>query len=307
MSSEEKLDQILSDLELIKNNLKIVPNKESKIIDKKSSISEYETFAKMELKLNEKTITNHLSAISKFLVHSDGNITKDSVKLYLDSNDSDSWKSNQLKALRRYTRDFLKLGNWINEFEFTKSKAKIKHIPNDEELLEFFENISNDQVRLLFLILHNSGLRIGEVLQISVKNINFETNMIDVSNVHSGSTKSSWISFVTQQTITQITQYIKTMNLQNDSSLFSISERTAQQNFKNTSDYTDIMLNPHLLRTVFTEKCTIAKIPDKHINAFCGRVSEGMISKHYTDYSPSKLKEQYNKVEPYLTFTANNQ
>ena len=279
-----------------------MPDREYEIIDKKSNVLEYEVFAKEELKLNEKTITNHLSAISKFLIHSNGSITKDSVKLYLESNDSDSWKSNQLKALRRYLRDFLKLGNWINEFEFTKSKAKIKQIPNDEQLLEFFEYISNEQVRLLFLVLHNSGLRIGEALQITLDNINFETAMIDVSHIHAGSTKSSWLSFVTRQTLVQVSDFVNKMNLQHDSNLFSISERTAQQNFKDASEYTGIIINPHLLRTVFTEKCTLAKIPDKHINAFCGRISEGMISKHYTDYSPSKLREQYDKVEPYLTF-----
>ena len=217
-------------------------------------------------------------------------------------NESDSWKSNQIKALRRYIRDYLKLGLWIENFEFEKLKAKIKNIPSDEELIEFFNNLSNDQSKLLFLILHNSGLRIGEVLQITISNINFETNMIDVSNIHKGATKSSWISFVTAQSIQQISQYVKKMNLTPNSKLFTISERTAQQNFKDTSYHTDITINPHLLRTVFTEKCTIAKIPDKYIDAFCGRISDSMISKHYTDYSPTKLKEQYQKVESYLIF-----
>lgn len=300
---EEKLDFLISEINLIKKALNIIPDKFITVDDVYETVTNYVNFAQEELKINEGSIRNQKSAITNFLNYSKGVINEKTVQDYLESNDSASWKSNQLKALRRFIRDYLKLGKWIESFEFIKSKAKIKHIPNDKELLEFFENIPNDQVRLLFLILHSSGLRIGEVLQITISNINFETNMIDVSHIHTGSTKSSWISFVTSQTIIQISQYIKRMNLQHDSKLFSISERTAQQNFKDTSDYTEIVMNPHLLRTVFTEKCTISKIPDKYINAFCGRVSEGMISKHYTDYSPSKLKEQYEMVEPHLTFT----
>ena len=105
----------------------------------KSSISEYEKFAKEELKLSEKTITNQLSTLSRYLAHCKGIINKDTVESYLGSNDSDSWKSNQLKALRRYCRDFLKLGNWIEEFQFTEAKTKLKTTPNDEEFLKFLE------------------------------------------------------------------------------------------------------------------------------------------------------------------------
>ena len=33
-----------------------------------------------------------------------------------------------------------------------------------------------------------------------------------------------------------------------------------------------------------------------------GRISQGVLARHYTDYSPKALREQYNKVEPFLTF-----
>ena len=55
-----------------------------------------------------------------------------------------------------------------------------------------------------------------------------------------------------------------------------------------------------MLRSIFTEKCTVAKISDKYIDAFCGRTSPGIIAKHYTDYSPEKLRLQYNLVESLL-------
>lgn len=299
---DAKLDHILQDLELIKNQLKIVPNRYIIVDNDKSSISEYDKFAK-ELNLDEKTITNHLSTISRFLVHSKGIINTDSVKEFLDSNDSPSWKSNQIKALRKYIRDFLKLGNWIDEFKFSKSNAKIRTIPTDEDLMKFLQLLPK-QTHVIALVLVTSGLRIGEVLSLRFTDIANELNMIDVSKVHEGDTKHSWLSFVTQQTIEILYEYLREINFdyEDESNLFSNSSRVVQNNFEQASEKLGFKLKPHTLRMIFTEKCTLAGIKDKYINAFCGRVSKSVLAKNYTDYSPTSLKREYEKVEDLLTF-----
>ena len=299
---EKKLDQIIQDLELIKSNLKIVPDREITLTDKKSSIEQYEKFAKDELKLNEKTITNHLSTISRFLAHSKGIITKTTVKEFLDSNESDSWKSNQLKALRKYIRDFLKLGNWINEFAFTRSKAKIKNeLPDNEQLAKFCVLLPH-QTQMIFLVMHSSGLRIGEVLSLRFSNYDQNTNMIDASKIHEGSTKSSWISFITEQTAEFLDDYITfDLDIENDGQLFKMNVRSVQNAFKTISEQSGIIINPHLLRTIFAEKCRNAGLEKEYINAFCGRTSQGVLERNYTDYSPIALRKQYDKVEKFLT------
>ena len=305
MSIDEKLDFIISEINLIKKHFKIIPDRDVTINDAQSSVIDYETFASEDLKLNKKTITNHLSVISRFLTHSKGIITKQTVQEFLDSNDSDSWKSNQLKALRKYTRDFLHLGNWINEFTFTKSKAKIKgELPTDSQLVEFCSLLPYE-AQLVFLMMHDSGMRIGEITSLRIDDYNPENRMIDASEIHKGSTKSSWISYVTQQTASYLDEYFEKYfeehpNAVNDS-LFHINTRSVQNAFKTVSEQTKVVINPHLLRTIFTEKCTKAGIAEKHIDAFCGRVSQGMIAKHYSTYGHSALKEEYEKVESLLT------
>lgn len=265
----------------------------------KSSISEYEKFAREELKLNAKTITNQLSTLSRFLYHSKGIINKEYVKAYLSTNESDSWKSNQLKALRRYCRDFLQLGNWINDFEFSKTRAKIKHLPSDQELSEFVKQLKS-KTQLAFFLMYTSGLRIGEIINLKVENLDFEINSIDASEIHDGMTKHSWVSFFTNQTADFLQRYINHHELDSDDLLFDVESRTIQNNFKLVSEQLGIDLTPHILRSVFTEKCSLAKIQDKYIDAFCGRTSPSIIAKHYTDYSPAKLRLQYNLVESLL-------
>ena len=303
MIIEQKLDQILSDLELIKNNLKIIPDRTITITDFNTSILQYEEFAKEELKISQSTINNQKSTLLKFLNHSKGVITEESVKEYLESSNSDSWKSNQIKALRRYCRDYLKLGNWINEFSFSKSsEMKIKKIPTDEQLVEFCNALPSHISQIIFLIMHDSGLRIGEVVKLCVKDVNFETKMIDASEIHEGTTKHSYLSFVTEQTCEILFEYLDEVNKleHHDLSVFDVSKRSIQKDFQNASSETGIEINPHLLRTVFTEKCTKAGVIEKYIDTFCGRTPKRIIAKHYSDYSDEAMRKQYDVVEPFL-------
>jgi len=308
--SEEKLDRIIEDLEQIKNDnelikkaLKIVPDRNATVTDFDASIRGYEEFALEAHYLVEATVNNHKSVIRGFLNHSNGIINKETVKSYLDSNEQKSWKSNQVKALRKYIRDYLKLGNWINKFSFTKDKAKIKKIPRDDQLA-LFCNYLNYQIQIVFLVTMTTGFRIGEVLALKLSNIDFVTNMIDASQIHKSDTKDSWISYVTNQTAEYLQSYIESNEFDqygDDPKLFSVSYKVVNENFKKVSNLTGISIIPHLLRTVFTEKCTQARIEDKYIDAFCGRISQNIIRKHYTDYSPKAMRRHYDKVEQLLT------
>jgi len=298
MSYDEILRKISFDLDSIKSHLKIVPDKFITITDIDAKIENYKEFAVNELGISQATVNNQKSAIRGFLNYSHGIINKETVKEYLESNESTSWKSNQLKALRKFIRDYLHLGNWINEFIFTKEKAKLKkEIPNDEQLALFCSKLDYP-IQMIFLILAASGLRIGEVLSLKINNIDFETNMLDVSEVHESDTKSSWISFMTYQTSQYIQNYVKSLHA---NMLFPISYKSVQENFQQVSEETGIKIKPHLLRTVFTEKCTQAELSEKYIDAFCGRTSQSIIRKHYTDYSPKAMRRQYDKVEELLT------
>jgi len=297
VSNDKILQKISSDLDSIKNHLKIVPDKFITITDIEGKIEDYQEFAVNELDLSRATVKNQKSAIRGFLNNSQGVIHKDTVTEYLKSNDSTSWKSNQVKALRKFIRDYLQLGNWINEFEFSREKAKIKKaIPTNEQLALFCTKLDYEN-QMIFLILVTSGLRIGEVLSLDIDDVNFDTNMIDASKVHKSNTKSSWISFITHQVSQYVQSYTESLYTDN---LFPVSYKTVQENFQRVSEETGIKIKPHLLRTVFTEKCTQAGIEEKYIDAFCGRISQNVIRKHYTDYSPEAMRRHYDRVEPFL-------
>lgn len=38
-------------------------------------------------------------------------------------------------------------------------------------------------------------------------------------------------------------------------------------------------------------------VPDRYVDAFCGRIPKSVLAKSYSDFSPKKLKEIYGKAE----------
>lgn len=303
------LHEINEKLSRIEKKLNIVPDLETIITNYENSIESFQDFAKNNLKLEPITIKNYSQIILKFLNHSKGIINQNTVKSFFDSNNSDSSKSNHLKALRKYTRDFLKLGNWIEDFKFeNNSKVKIKNIPDDSQLSKFYNLLPTEEIRLIFLILHNSGLRIGEVLDLKVYNVDTLVGLVDASELHQGETKHSWFSCITHQTCALLDKFVeKNFDYEDGedmkSLLFSTPTRTVQQAFKDASEQLGIEIHPHLLRTVFADRCTKSGIKDKYIDAFCGRISKGILAKHYTAYSEDAMVEVYEKVESFLTLS----
>jgi len=37
-------------------------------------------------------------------------------------------------------------------------------------------------------------------------------------------------------------------------------------------------------------------VPDRHVDAFCGRVPRSVLARHYADFNLEKLKEIYDKA-----------
>jgi len=38
------------------------------------------------------------------------------------------------------------------------------------------------------------------------------------------------------------------------------------------------------------------RVPDRYVDASCGRAPRSVLTRHYTDFSPEKLKEIYDKA-----------
>jgi len=51
-----------------------------------------------------------------------------------------------------------------------------------------------------------------------------------------------------------------------------------------------------LLKWFSSEMATLGE-GDRYIDTFCGRTPKTILARHYTDYSPEKLKRIYDKAD----------
>ena len=303
----EKLDEnydstshIEQSIRSIEAFLGIVPDITTEITDIDLSIDNYKRYAHQILKIEDSTIKKHVNVLTNFLYFTGGQVSIETVQAYLKRNESQSWMNQQLKALRRYCRDFLTLGRWIESFEIKNiDTVSIKRSTSDLELAEFYNKLQGYS-QLIFLVLHDTGLRLDESINITLEMIDFDTNSIDVSKLHSGKTKFSWYVFITDVTKVLLLLFIKeNPEWFEDTTrqLFPISPRGVELEFQKVSNDLELQIKPKDLRSIWVTKMTEANISDRYINAIQGRVSKKVLSQHYTDYSPENLKKQYDKAK----------
>jgi len=115
--------------------------------------------------------------------------------------------------------------------------------------------------------------------------------MIIPGALSTGSTKKSWISFYNDEAAV----LIDSTGLPNKS-LCDWRKDTLNHVFKKVHVKTGIRVYPHLLRSVFAREMSLAGVPDRYIDAFCGRVPSSVLARNYTDYSPEVLRQLYEKA-----------
>lgn len=67
------------------------------------------------------------------------------------------------------------------KLDIPRKAKKLYELPTSEELDRFFESIADPQIKLVFLVLHNCGLRVSEVCSIQVSKIDFQNKTIFIT------------------------------------------------------------------------------------------------------------------------------
>ena len=113
---------------------------------------------------------------------------------------------------------------------------------------------------------------------------------------HSGRTKQSFTSLYNEECAEVLEPYLNTRKspskhlFPNDRSRFrNVAWREARR-------ITGIDITPKMLREWFCNEMGRIGVPDRYIDAFCGRVPKSILARHYTDYNPQRLKRIYDKA-----------
>jgi len=268
--------------------------------DYESLLERFREFELVDLRRGSKTIYEHGYYVRKFLT----NLTKpidmvtiEDTRNYLKGfNGSSVWEvKNVLCALKVFFRDFLGMPQVVQSFKFPRQPFKPKHILSREQLQRFYECLEMPKERALFLIYATSGLRRNEVLSLKPGDIDFATRMITPNN-HSGDTKKSWLSFYNAEAEKVLNEYLTSKKPTRSERIFPYAREQEKQLWKIAKEETGLNITPQRLREWFCSEMLSLGVQDCYIDAFCGRVPKTILARHYTDYSPEKLKQIYEKA-----------
>ncbi len=225
-------------------------------------------------------------------------VTTNDIRNYLKTFDglSPYTYSNALKTLKVFFRDFMKAGYLVESFRFPSIDYNPIMVPNKEELQVFHDNLEAVEEHALFLLYATSGLRRKEALSLLIDDIDFNKRMIiprTRRNESTSRTKRTWVSFFNEETKEALLLHLKDIDSQK---VFSIPSSTLAWRWSNISKRINIHISPTVLRDWFCCQMGELGVPDRYIDAFCGRVPKSILARHYTDYSPERLKRIYDKA-----------
>jgi len=254
------------------------------------------------LQLSHITTRGHLFHIRHFLraINKQPNqLTVDDIRTYLKGfqTRSNGTYSNVVKSLRRFLRDYLRRPDLVQSFKFPQVGFTPKRLPSKDDLKRFFNALVTDRDRAIFLLYVTSGLRRNELLSLTIDDIDLENRMIIPKNAHqTANTKNSWATCFNVESQNYLRQYLANRKT-DDNRLFLITETAFRKTFKRANKKTGLYITPQVLRAWFCNELGELGVQDRYVDALCGRLPKSVLAKHYTDYSPEKLKRIYDKAD----------
>jgi integrase len=250
----------------------------------------------VDLQLKEGTIKSLAMYARKFLDFLNGDLTNvkvEDIRRFLStfSKHDPSTYRNVVKALRRLIRDFMGRPDLMESFRMPRKGYRPKRIPSKEEIKAGFNALRTDKQRAIYLLYATTGLRMNELTSLKMEDIDFDKRMITPNT--DSRTKRAWVTFYNEEAEGYLKKYLE-KHRPNDGRLFHFSSTSVGRMRDVIKERTGIHITPQVLRDWFCSEMGELGVADRYVDAFCGRVPRSVLARHYTDFSPERLKRVYD-------------
>lgn len=202
--------------------------------------------------------------------------------------------ANVLKTLRVFYRDYLGRKEVVEGFRFPPKPFNPKFVPSKDDIRRSYYWLEGDSLAQAILLFYaTTGLRRKELTSLRVKDVDFERRMI-IPRVGCSRTKVRWVTFYNEEAEEALKRLRWHRKL--DRKLFPVSETYFRKRYNAFRRQTGTRITPQILREWFACEMGRLGVPDRYVDAFCGRVPRSILARHYTDFSPERLKEIYDKA-----------
>ena len=157
-----------------------------------------------------------------------------------------------------------------------------------KELQPIYKPIKNPTYEVLFPFAATSGLRSGELVGLTMDDIDEAKRMI-VPDKES-STKQTWVTVYNAEAAEAFDRF-KPERDPDDERVFQTVKQPASRKFRQISEATGVKVTVQKLRRWFATEMSRLGVEAEYIDAFCGRTPSSVLEQHYLDYSLERLKE----------------
>jgi len=138
---------------------------------------------------SQRTIEQYSSIIKRFISYhkkSPENITSDEIVVYLSDLKSSSSKRQHVGALRNFYTHVVGQPNKFKKIPYPKKHKKLPQIMSQQVVVERVSSIDNLKHRMIVSVLYGSGIRLSELLDLRVTDIDGGRNTIFVRHGKGG-------------------------------------------------------------------------------------------------------------------------
>ncbi len=280
-------------------------------------IEKYEEYLKYELNYSGYTIKEYIIHVKEFISYCKNNninylnINKDVIINYLKKIDNLSNKSISaiLSALRCYY-NYLLDNKYVsvNYFKMVSNPKLEKKLPsflNYEDIRKVIDSIENDDIlsirnKMIIELLYATGLRVSELRNILISDIDFSSKSIKVM----GKGSKERIVFFNNHSLNAINKYLSKREYNSDYLILNnkgkeISIRGIELIIKKVIDSSCIKMHvsPHTFRHTFATHMLSSGCPLKSVQELLGHASLSS-TEIYTHITDDYIKSEYLKNMP---------
>lgn len=245
--------------------------------------------------LAERTTEERVRYARKLVEYLDGHpleATKDQLRAFIDSYEDD----NAVKSVRViYGRFFDK--EIAKSFKIPESSPSPKQVPDKEGLRKIYDQLEELPFKVAYLLLATSGLRRGELMKLTPKQLEPATRTIyPPGKKDKRQTKRQWVTFYNHEAERELKKFgIK--DKRTEEKIFQFHPATLTRHLARASKRAEtVKTTPQILRIWFADQLNRLGVADRYIDALCGRAPKSVLAKHYTDFSPRRLREVYEEA-----------
>ena len=248
-------------------------------------------------RLEPRVCKDYKNIALRFLRHSKGEISRESIRAYLGTylNKAPKTYNNQLDGLRALICRFLRMPWMMDGFKKAHQNNNYHiELPSKAQIKKGFEALTDDRERAIYLFYATTGLRLSEGLRLN-RSEDIEYGLRAVRSKHDTRTKKAGVTFYNAECELYLKKYLQSRNDASER-LFRMGYREFQRIWKKASQKAGVRIRPQILRKWHSTELGELGIPDRYVDVFQGRAPRTVLAKFYTGKELLRLKRIYDKA-----------